>query len=52
MKDTYIEIDDLVIELSLFKVNLNYYSVYSPNENTSLDQFLNPLIGAPEKPRN
>lgn len=49
MKDVYIKIDDLVIELSLFKVNPNYYSIYY-NKNISLDQLLNPLTWAPERP--
>ena len=38
MKDTYIKIWDMVTELSLFKVNLNYYFVHSPSKNISLDQ--------------
>lgn len=36
-KDMYIKIDDSVTELHLFKVNLNYYFVYSPDKNISLD---------------
>lgn len=49
MKDIYIKRGDMFIELDLFEVNLNYYFVYSSNENILLDQLSNPLIWTPER---
>lgn len=48
MKDIYLKMDDMFIELNLFEINLNYYFIYSSNENILLDQLSNPLIWTPE----
>lgn len=52
LKGISVKIDGLVIELSLFKVPLHNFVIfiYSPNKNISLDQLLNPLLCAPERP--
>lgn len=42
MKDIYLKMDDMFIELNLFEINLNYYFIYSSNENILLDQLSNP----------
>lgn len=49
MKDISIKMDDMFIKLNLFEINLNYYFIYSSNENILLDQLSNPLIWTPER---
>ena len=50
MKEIYSKVDDLVIDLHLFKFYPNYYFLYTSGKNSSLSQLLNSLIWIPERP--